>query len=296
MSGTLRIALGRHVRILTPILIGLVFFALNNLTILAGWMNTPAGYVALLANRGQDFAQYLTWMRGFESAWLIPDFHAPWSTEPALFTPLLWSLARICRITAVDPAIGLLLMHLSFHLLAAVGLCRALGAFTETRRQALFAVLAMLCSVPLKSRAVRPGFVITPAVRHKSRVDTHATVTGKALALQSSMYSSAGSVLVLRTSTTIGCVTSEQLIREEAGRCAEAAGVRRSGLGTGELGTFPQANRRIRGGIRDARLYREALCGRMTLEVRVNRVSRIIGLSGFRAGRSSLSLDRPALQ
>ena len=58
----------------------------------------------------------------------------------------------------------------------------------------------------------------------------------------------------------------------------ETAWVYRLGVGTGEIGTFRQPNRRVHGGIRDARLEREAPCGRMTTEVRVNGESRLMSI------------------
>ncbi len=51
----------------------------------------------------------------------------------------------------------------------------------------------------------------------------------------------------------------------------------RPGGGWSEIGTFQQPNKRIHGGIRDARWDREASCGRMTAEVRVNGESRLCG-------------------
>ena len=54
------------------------------------------------------------------------------------------------------------------------------------------------------------------------------------------------------------------------------AGVHCSEVDTGELSTFPQPNRRIDGGIGDARLTGEASCGRVATEGWANGESRLM--------------------
>lgn len=77
-------------------------------------------------------------------------------------------------------------------------------------------IVAALCvSVTPRTIVDKNGFLLT--YRH----DNHAVVTAKALTLHSSAESSARSIVVLGTSTTVLCITSEQglaeLVREKSG-------------------------------------------------------------------------------
>lgn len=133
-----------------------LLFVLNNLAIISGWLAPPAGYTPTLMTRTADIAQYLTWARAFSDNVLIPDYHAPWRTEPALINPFLWTLSQSARLAQLDLVTAYHLAHLLLHILAAYALFWALRVFTASRGQAVGAMLVLLCTVPLQSLAQLP--------------------------------------------------------------------------------------------------------------------------------------------
>lgn len=147
-------------RTLAPLGVATILFALNRLAILSGWLNPPEGYTATLMVRAQDVAQYLTWIRGFEEQVLLPNYHAPWLTEPAFFTPFFWLLSQTARITGVSAVVEFHLFQFLLYVVASYSLFYALRTFTETWSQAFAASAIMLLSVPLKSLAVLPSLLL----------------------------------------------------------------------------------------------------------------------------------------
>jgi hypothetical protein len=152
--------LGRKAVILAPLALAVVLFGLNNMAVLSGWMNPPEGYAPLLLTRSGDVAQYLTWMRAFQSQMTIPNYHTPWYTEPALFNPLLWMSAQLCYYLGMRLEVGYLLLQLLFYVIAAYSLVSALGAFMKTANQVYAALLIMFCSVPLETLKQIPRLVL----------------------------------------------------------------------------------------------------------------------------------------
>ena len=74
---------GLHLMPVLPILLGIGLFICNNLAIIAGWLHTPPGFEPMFLHGCQSVAQYMTWIEGFRFANVIPNYHAPWQTEPA---------------------------------------------------------------------------------------------------------------------------------------------------------------------------------------------------------------------
>ena len=152
---------GRYRPLLGPILLAVVLYALNNLAMLSGWLNPPGGHKPTLMLRAWDIAQYLTWARASEKRLLLPNYHAPWQTEPALTYPLMWVLSRACRLMRIELAAGYHVFHFVLYLLAAYSLFFCFRVFTDTRKQAVAAFFTILGSVPITALAILPGFVLT---------------------------------------------------------------------------------------------------------------------------------------
>ena len=143
--------------------IAVLFFTLNHAGAISGWLFTPPGYEPLFDTRAPDIAQYLTWAKAFESAWLAPNYHAPWLTSAALFNPIFTLLARLSAFSGIDFQIAYKTAHLLAFLLCGYGLFRSLMVFTAGRREAFTAIVAMLCSVPLASLLALPSRLVGSA-------------------------------------------------------------------------------------------------------------------------------------
>lgn len=132
--------------------------------IIGGWLNVPEGYEPAYLNRGTDFAQYLTWAKASESQVLIPNYHAPFATEPALFNPLLLVLSRIALLAGIEFAHLYVLAHVLAYALCGFGLYRSLSVFLNSFREALLALALMMLSIPLSSLLTAPRFLRNGAV------------------------------------------------------------------------------------------------------------------------------------
>src|SRR5436305_15309573 len=72
----------------------IVLFAIQYTAVLAGIIRTPRGFAPAWMLREQDICQYFTWIALGQKHWLLPDYHAPWLTAPALLQPLFLIEAR----------------------------------------------------------------------------------------------------------------------------------------------------------------------------------------------------------
>ena len=120
------------IRSINPLLLALGLFALNNLAVLSGWLATPDGYVHLTHVDATDNSIYESWLRSSESRVLHPNFQAPWLTEPAVFKPFLFLVARLSLLAGVSLDWGWLLAHMGLYILTAYALFAALGLFMKT--------------------------------------------------------------------------------------------------------------------------------------------------------------------
>jgi hypothetical protein len=138
------------------LLIATTLFALNSIGLISGWLAPPPGYSPMFLHRWQDFAQYLTWSRAFATQDLIPDYHAPWYTEPSYFNLLFWLIGKLSWLLAVD---GLVIYHAVRYLLfvaATYVLFLLLQTFLDTPRQRLAACLVIVCNVPVYTLVAFP--------------------------------------------------------------------------------------------------------------------------------------------
>jgi len=112
--------------------------------------------------RTHDSGQYLTWMEAYKNTWTVPDYHAPWKTEAALRVPFMWIPAKASWLTGI-PAIWVYLgLQITCYVLAFYGLASLLRVFTTSSRQAMLAVMFMICAVPLRSFILLPALLLKP--------------------------------------------------------------------------------------------------------------------------------------
>ena len=138
---------------LTPLLFGVALFAVNESAVLAGYLSPPPGYTAAFLPQHMDYSQYQTWINAYQKTrgLLLPDYHAPWATEPALMNPYCWGVARISALLGVDSLWIYHLMSFALTIAGAYALFFTLRAFTYSRTQTRLALLLSLCCVPVPS-------------------------------------------------------------------------------------------------------------------------------------------------
>jgi len=166
--------LARRWRNLALLCLGLLLFMANNLSPLAALLHPRAGYVALLVPRNHDSAQYLTWIEACKNSWTIPDYHAPWQTEPALHVPLMWMLAKVSRLTGFTVICVYLGLQIACYVLALYTLAFLQRVFVTNSKQVALAAMLMICSVPLRSFILLPALLLKPrdwAMMHTGYLD-----------------------------------------------------------------------------------------------------------------------------
>src|ERR1700734_726105 len=109
-------------------------------------VNPPPGYRPAYYLRNLDVPQYLTWLELARTHWLLPNEHAPWLTEPALFQPMFIVAGR----TGLPTIVVYYGLQLLLYWLAAYALILAAETFMQTRRAMLYSALAVLCALPLR--------------------------------------------------------------------------------------------------------------------------------------------------
>jgi len=133
-------------RTLYAILLGSLLCLANHIGVIAGMVNPPPGYQPAYYLRNLDVPQYLTWLELARTHWLLPNEHAPWQTEPALFEPLFTIAAR----TGLPTIIAYYGLQLLLYWLAAYALILAAETFMKTRRSMMYAALVVLSALPLR--------------------------------------------------------------------------------------------------------------------------------------------------
>ncbi len=136
---------------LVPAILGSTLFLLNNLGVIHALVASPAGYSPLGVQRSNDVAQYLTWLGGLKTGWILPNYHAPWLTPPGLIVPGLFPVAVLERLFSVKQVVALQLFSLGGYVAAAYALAFAYRTFFKTPKQAFRAFLISLTCVPLAS-------------------------------------------------------------------------------------------------------------------------------------------------
>ncbi|MFN8580372.1 MAG: hypothetical protein U0163_05255 [Gemmatimonadaceae bacterium] len=137
--------------------LGFVVFGLNNAGALSAWLAQPSGYFALWLPHTDDVAQYVTWVHAYRHAWLLPNFHAPWSTQPALLNPALATVGHLADWLHLSDAAALVGLNLVAHVLAGVATVVALRTWTDSTAQRLLVVVALIASIPLDAVVVTPS-------------------------------------------------------------------------------------------------------------------------------------------
>jgi hypothetical protein len=133
-------------RLILAVLLGTLLGLLNHIGVIAGILDPPPGYQPAYYLRNLDVPQYLTWMELAKTHWLLPNGHAPWQTEPALFQPLFTLVAR----TGLPTIVAYYGAQLLLYWVAAYALILAAQTFMKTRRAMLYAALAVLGALPLR--------------------------------------------------------------------------------------------------------------------------------------------------
>jgi hypothetical protein len=133
-------------RTLYAILLGSSLCLVNHIGVIAGIADPPPGYQPSYYLRNLDVPQYLTWLELARTHWLLPNEHAPWQTEPALFEPLFTIAAR----TGLPTIIAYYGLQLLLYWLAAYALILAAETFMKTRRAMMYAALVVLSALPLR--------------------------------------------------------------------------------------------------------------------------------------------------
>jgi hypothetical protein len=118
-------------------------FGLHNVGVISGALAPPPGFEPAWVVRNLDVPQYLTWLNASRESLLLPDYHAPWQTEPALFEPLFWIAARL----PLPPVAAYSAFHLLLYIGAAFVLLYACSVFCPGRETA-FAFAMIICAVP----------------------------------------------------------------------------------------------------------------------------------------------------
>jgi len=131
---------------LLAVLLGTLLCLVNHIGVIAGIVDPPPGYQPAYYTRNLDVPQYLTWMELARTQWLLPNLHAPWRTEPALFQPLLFIAAR----TGLPTIVSYYGLQLFLSWVAAYALILAAQTFLKTRRAMMYAALAVLGALPLR--------------------------------------------------------------------------------------------------------------------------------------------------
>ena len=139
---------------LLPGIAGALLFAINNLGTVHAFFAAPAGYVPFGLLRDSDVAQYLTWINGLRHSWLLPNYHAPWTTVPGLFVPALYPVALLDRLLPLSAAASFQIFNLLAYICTAYAAVFAYRTFCQTRADKIWAFLIALACVPV---AALPG-------------------------------------------------------------------------------------------------------------------------------------------
>lgn len=156
----------RVLRLIAPLMFAAPLFALNNLSIISGWLAPPHGYAPMLIPRAQDTAVYLGWASAYLHQSLSPNYAAPWLTEAVFFNPMIWLVARTSAWLGVQITTAYLLLHLILYVVAAYSLVFAARTFTESRRQMAASFVVAVCVVPFASLLVLPAYLLKLPFHH----------------------------------------------------------------------------------------------------------------------------------
>jgi len=130
-------------RLAASTILAVGLFGLHHIGVISGALAPPAGFEPAWVVRNLDVPQYLTWLNASRSGALLPDYHAPWQTEPALLEPLFWIAARLPLSAVAAYAV----FHFLLYVAASYALLYACSVFCPGR-ETWFALAMMVCAVP----------------------------------------------------------------------------------------------------------------------------------------------------
>ncbi|MFN0100599.1 MAG: hypothetical protein ACKV2U_00770 [Bryobacteraceae bacterium] len=134
-----------HVALIAMVL-GTLVGVVNHIAVIGGILDPPAGFEPAYVIRNLDVPQYLTWAALAKDHWLLPNYHAPWKTEPALFQPMLQIVGK----SGLSPIVAYYVFQFLLYWIAAYALIQAAVTFCHSRRQMVYAAIVMIGALPLK--------------------------------------------------------------------------------------------------------------------------------------------------
>ena len=196
----------RRWRVLWAIAAGSLLYLLQILPIVSAALDSPPGYVPARAIRNLDLPQYLTWAEAGRHAWLFPNYHAPWRTEPWMFQPLMSVVGHVAQWTQQTVVLIYNLCHWLVVMAGTYCLIAALRTFCPRASEARWAVFWMICSVPLFLLAY-PLAGLTPVPRQFFAVGMiswgYETADGLIRGGQSNCFSLSWSTMVILGGVTL---------------------------------------------------------------------------------------------
>jgi hypothetical protein len=131
---------------LLALALGTLVGGINHVAVIAGILDPPAGFEPAYFIRNLDVPQYLTWGALARDYWLLPNYHAPWQTEPALFQPMLQIVGK----SGLPPVAAHYGLQFLLYWVTAYVIMLAAKTFCRTPRQMVYAAIAMAGALPLK--------------------------------------------------------------------------------------------------------------------------------------------------
>ncbi|MBZ5673798.1 MAG: hypothetical protein LAP61_06085 [Acidobacteriia bacterium] len=123
--------------------LGVFLFFLQQVAVISGVLAPPPGYEPAWALRSLDLPQYVTWLAAGRTSFLLPNYHAPWVSEPAAFQPLFLVAGWI----PLPPLAAYQVLSLVLYIAAGMALIYAVRVFCPEHPG--YALLASACAMPL---------------------------------------------------------------------------------------------------------------------------------------------------
>ena len=131
----------RFVWLTTAIVLGL-----TSIPYVYGLLSTPPGkhFMGLMVNV-PDHGQYLSWWRGFQTDFLIPNKLTPEPNQPLFFNLLWWLLAKFSLLTGTDYPLAYQILRVAGGVGLFWAVYRLIAVFfgDVTRRRAAFLMIAL---------------------------------------------------------------------------------------------------------------------------------------------------------
>jgi hypothetical protein len=161
-----------YTRWLITITAGIALWCINNAGILVAHWRPPAGTVPTWIPIEWDVAQHITWMNAMRNMLIIPNYHLPVITQPALFCMMTFLMAQFTRLGmgAAEVYAG---FQLILYMTAANCFLSCLRIFRIPRSWVLITILAAAASTPASF-----GYVAWTAIASNSSPNTGVIADG----------------------------------------------------------------------------------------------------------------------